>query len=525
MAVRNHRVAELALFVGLTVLHTWPLASDPAHLSRLDNNDTAFNTWVIAWVEHELPRDPIHLFEAPIFYPEHDTLAYSEHMVVPATIGLPFAWAGASPVLVYNLLVLLAFVLSGVFMSRLLLVWTGSVAAGFVAGALFAFNAHVMTRFAHLQALHVEFIPVVLYALDRVLADGRARSVALLIIAFVLQSLCSNYTMVMLSVALVAAVLVRPEPWRKARDAWPRLVLAGTISAVLLLPFLLPYYRLHATEGLNRSIEEVRLYSATWADYLVTAGRVHYALWSHRFTADRTALFPGIAGVVLALVALASGEAWRDRRARMMIPIGIAGVLLSLGANLPGYAWLQEHVTLLQGIRAAARWGYLALVALAVLAGFGVAVLQRRLGTRWWWPALVTALVGAVTIEAMRTPLALVRFDGIAPVFSRMRSNDVQAIVMYPLYQGEAFFLHGQYLLDQTRHWKPIVNGYSSFATDSYAQRAARLNRFPAPEVIAELRSIGVTHVMLHYRAPDLRAHPDLQFVLEQDGWTVYRVK
>jgi hypothetical protein len=31
--------------------------------------------------------------------------------------------------------------------------------------------------------------------------------------------------------------------------------------------------------------------------------------------------------------------------------------------------------------------------------------------------------------------------------------------------------------------------------------------------------------VMLHYRAPELRAHPDLQFVVEQDGWSVYRVK
>jgi hypothetical protein len=525
VAVRNRGLAEVALFVGLTLLHTWPLASDPAHLSRLDNSDTAFNTWVVAWDQHQLTRDPLHLFEAPIFYPEHDTLAYSEHLIVPAIIGLPFAWAGASPVLLYNLLVMLAFVLSGLFMCRLVTIWTGSIAAGVIAGALFAFNAHVLTRFAHLQALHVEFIPIVLYALDRLLTDPRLRYAALLAVGFVLQSLCSNHTMVMLGGALAVAVLVRPETWHRPRRVWSHLALAGAAGALALTPILLPYYRVHATQGLNRSIEEVRLYSATWADYFATAGRVHYSLWAHRLAADRTALFPGFTAVLLSLVAIATGEAWRNRRARLLLPFAVAGVLLSFGANLPGYAWLQDHIGLLQGIRAAARWGYLLLVAVAVLAGFGVAVLQRHFGSRSWWAALVVALVGAVTIEALRAPLALVRFEGVPSVFGRMRAHEVRAIVMYPLYQGEVFYLNARYLLDQTRHWKPLVNGYSGFAPESYVQRAARLNRFPAPEAIAELRALGVSHAMLHYRAPELRSHPDLELVLEQEGWSVYRIR
>ena len=48
---------------------------------------------------------PLHLFEANIFYPAHDALAFSEPLIVPALIGAPLAWAGASPVLVYNLVV------------------------------------------------------------------------------------------------------------------------------------------------------------------------------------------------------------------------------------------------------------------------------------------------------------------------------------------------------------------------------------------------------------------------------------
>jgi len=504
-------------------------------LSRLDNNDTAFNMWVIAWVQHALPRDPLHLFEAPVFYPKHDTLAYSEHIIVPAIMGLPLNWAGASPVLVYNLLVMAGFVLSGMAMSRLMTHWTGSFAAGAVAGALFSFNAHVLTRIPHLQALHVEFIPLVLYAFDRVLAEPRWRHAMLLAAAFVLQALCSNYMMVMLAVALAASLMVRRETWLAARRVWPQLALAGAVAILALLPFLVPYYRLHETQGLTRTIDDVRRYSAWWQDYLSTVGRVHYDLWSHRFAANRMALFPGFMAVILSLVAIASGLAWRDARARMMLPVALVGVVLSFGANLSLYGWLQEHIAVFQGMRAAARWGYLALVAASVLGGYGVAVLQRKWGNRKWWPALVTALVGIVTIEAMRTPLSLVPFNGIPPVHRRMARDDVRAIVLYPIYPGGAFHANAPYMLYQTRHWKPIVNGYSSFAPQSYFERVHRLNYFPAPEVIAELRQIGVSHVMLEHATleqavgrqafVELRSHPDLEFVVDQDGWAVYRIR
>jgi hypothetical protein len=535
VALRNRRLAELGLFVGLTLLHTWPLASDPARLSRLDNDDTAFNTWVIAWVQHALPRDPLRLFDAPVFHPEHDTLAYSEHMLVPAVIGLPFHWAGASPVLVYNLLVMLGLLLSGIAMSRLMTKWTGSFAAGTVSGALFAFNAHVLTRIPHLQALHVEFVPLVLYAMDRLLIEPRRRNALLLAGAFVLQALCSNYMMVMLAVALAAALMVRSEPWSDARRVWPHLVLAGALVVVTLLPFLLPYSRLRDAQGLTRTIEDVRLYSAWWQDYLSTVGRLHYDWWSHKFSTDRTALFPGFTAVLLALVAIGAGVAWRDRRARMMLPVAIVGVVLSLGTNLALYGWLQEHIAVFQGIRAAARWGYLALLAVAVLAGFGVASLQKRWGHRTWWPALVAGLLGAVTVEAMRTPLLLVPFNGIPAVHGRMAREDVRAIVLYPFYPGDGFHSNARYMLYQTRHWKPIVNGYSSFAPQSFFERADRFNRFPAPEVIAEMREIGVSHVMLEHRTlepavarqafVEWHSHPDLAFELDQDGWAVYRIR
>ena len=86
-------------------------------------------------------------------------------MTVQGLMGAPVFWLGGSPLLAYNLLVMAGLALSAWAMWLLLKRWTGSSAAGAVAGSLLAFNAHTLTRLPHLQALHLEFMPVVLLAL------------------------------------------------------------------------------------------------------------------------------------------------------------------------------------------------------------------------------------------------------------------------------------------------------------------------------------------------------------------------
>jgi hypothetical protein len=536
MALRDRRLAQLAMFVALATLHTWPLATDPAHLTRLDNDDTAFNTWVVAWVAHQVARDPLHLFEAPIFHPAHDALAFSEHLFVPSMMGAPLIWGGSSPVLVYNILVWLGLALSGFAMCVVIHRWTGSSVAGIVAGCLYAFNAHLLTRYPHLQALHIQFFPIALFAFDRVLRGGGLRDAALFGAMFVLQSLCSNYTMVLMTGALLVALVVRAEPWSAdARRIWGLLAITGAVAALLLLPFVLPYYRAQTEQGMLRSIDEVRHYSASWIDYLATAGRLHVDLWSHRYLRDHTALFPGLTALALGLLALGTGIAWRDRRARMALAFGAMGFALSFGANLPGYAFLHEHIALLQGVRAVARWGFLLLIALAILAGFAVAWLESSWRGRPWWPAVALALIGLVTLEALRAPLSFVRHDGIPRVHSRLAHDSVTGIVVFPLYGGNQFNQNARYMLDQTRHWRPMINAYSSWAPAAFLKRAALLQSFPGDAALADLRSIGVSHAVLHRPTLEegfgaaaidaLRKHPALEFEFEEEGVIVYRIK
>src|SRR5215510_6608789 len=210
-------IASFGFFVLLAIVHTWPLATAPGRLSRNDTADTVHHEWILAWDAHQLANDPRHLFDANIFYPEPDTLAYSDHLIVQAVIGAPLFWLGASPVLAYNLLLITGLVLTGWTTSLVITQWSGHRAAGLLSGSLMASNAMTLTRFAEIQDQHFQFFPLALWSLDLLLSTPRVRYALQLAGWFVLQALTCGYLLAFTSLSLVAAVAVRPNDWRGAR--------------------------------------------------------------------------------------------------------------------------------------------------------------------------------------------------------------------------------------------------------------------------------------------------------------------
>lgn len=496
--VRHPRWATLGLFILLAVAETWPLASDPAHLARHDNRDTMLNEWIIAWVAHQAPRNPVHLFDGNIFYPERHSLAYSEPMLPQAAMAFPWFMAGASPVLASAVLLIAGLALSGWAMCLVIRSWTGSWSAGIVSGAVFAFNAHLLSRIPHLQAQHVEFLPAALFALDGLLSKPSSRRAASLALWSVLQAMTSVYLLAATFFALAAGILSRPREWTgdRFRPFVRSLGIATALAAVVLVPFLLPYYHANRELGLTRSLSDAAMYSATWMDYLSTPSRLMFPLWSHRFFTG-TALFPGLVGLVLAAVAVMHGEVRKDRRARMCLAIGIAGVLLSLGPSLPGYAVLYTIFPVLRAIRATARFGYLATVSVAALAGFGVAALRRTTPARLW-PALTILLLSATSLETFVAPLGLTRFDGIPPIYSHVPRDARSRVVEIPFFGSTSSQFHASYMLNSTANWAPLLNGYSGFQPPSFYRHAQVLQAFPDHASMALLHDLGITHVFVH---------------------------
>lgn len=515
--------AVLALFVVLAIAHTWPLASRLDYWSRHDNADTILNEWVLAWIAHILPQHPFQLFNANIFYPEPRTLAFSEHMIVQGLLGLPLFAAGISPLVVYNLVLLAGFVLTAFSMYVLILRWTEDHAAGILAGCLAAFNAHTFTRLPHLQALHVEFLPVVLLLLDRLMTKPRVWTGVLLGIAFALQGLTSYYWLVFTAFGVAAAAIVRREAWRgaNARVLVVPAIAAVVTAAAMLLPFLWPYFRVSATLGVVRSLDDVALYSGGWRDYLSTPGRLHFLAWSHIVwgPGGKTPLFPGLVSLGFAAVALAGVR--RDARVLMLAAVVLVSLLLSLGTNLPGYGALYAAIPLLRGIRAPVRAGHLVLIALAALAGLGLARVRRGRSARLAG-VLAAGAVFLATAEAWVAPIGFKPGKHPASVAAVLKNEPRAVVACFPMPPPNAPFTNAQYMLDSMLHWKPMLNGYSGFVPASYVRHWELLKDFPAPGALAYLKHTGVTHVITYGDAPSSDA---LQRIAGDGDVTVFRLR
>jgi hypothetical protein len=532
--LRDRPRPALALaFVLLAIVHTWPLAAAPATNSRLDSADASLNTWAIAWVAHTLPTHPAALPDANIFYPAQRTFAYSEPLLVQGVLAMPVLALGGSPVLAFNLVLLAGFALTAWATSLLVLRATGSVAAALVAGSLAAFNAHTLTRLPHLQAQHLEFLPVALLALDRLMAMPRVADAALLGVAVALQALASIYALVFTAWALAWAAIARGWPQRRRWHTLALGMLAVGVTAVLLAPVLYPYYRLSHDLGLRRSVAESRLFSSTWTDYLFTGARIHFDLWSQQFSSSADANFPGLLATALAAVALWTGLR-RDRWVRMAASMLAGCVILSVAPRLPGFVWAHDHLPLVDAIRGYSRAGQFALVAVAILAGLGVATLKARWGSRRGWMAAAAGLVVLVNAEALRAPFDYVPFEGIPRIYDSLAAAPSGAVLELPIYGPGAIWQNAPYLVNSTRHWRPLVNGYSGFVPPGYMDIYRGLRRFPDEWSIAWLRDHGVNQVVVHVPefealkgAPQLRKIeecPDVALAFGSDEIRVYRV-
>jgi hypothetical protein len=301
---------------------------------------------------------------------------------------------------------------------------------------------------------------------------------------------------------------------------------------VVLAPVYLPYRRAAIDQHMLRSLDVVKDYSATPRGYLAAAGRVHISTWSGRFFKDPVdSFFPGFTLIGLALVAIAAAARQRGParwRTTALVAIAAIGVVLSLGTATPLYGWLYHAFPPMQGLRAAARFGNLFLLGMAVLAGFGAARVRR--------PAVAAVLLVLVNVEALRAPFTYQPFNGIPSVYSLLRDEPGRVVVAeQPFYPRGAVFLNGPYVLNSTAHWKPLMNGYSGYTPETYQKYAQAFWYFPQAWAIQAMKDAGVTHVVVHPAAfrrdhqevvPILDARSDFELLgIGADDIRLYRLK
>jgi hypothetical protein len=503
---------------------TWPFALRLRDATVV-GFDPLLQVWLSEWVHHAVVTNPLGLYDANIFYPFPQTLAYTDANLPGALLAaLPRALTG-DPILTNSLLVLASFVLAGTGVYAVVAYLTGNRGAAIVAGLAYAFLPYRMVHLWHLNWLEGAWLPWLLLALLRLIdRTSLARGAVLGLLSAVLV-LTSFYFSV--QILLVCGVILAGKAFAARRlpapDLTRALALAVAVAAAISIPLYVPYLQVREEQRLERSIVDAEQYKALPESYLqlapwdaptpvqrligVRAGsnesltevgqEPHADGDQHREMVIEDALYPG---AIVAGLAMIGVFGWRGRRwlTIALAVIGISAVVLSLGPTLGPrhgagvplpYGWLFDHVPFFRAMRVPARLGGLANLAAVLLAGLGIAAAWLRLRasdrfgrlTRpaWAGPVLTIVLAGLVLSElwAGAVPLEAVDRGEEASAAARWLAAQPPGPVME--FPAESVFAdpaaasvrrhYGESMFWSTLHWKPLVNGNSGFIPRAYS--------------------------------------------------------
>lgn len=297
---------NFAGFVGLTAVMTWPWVTRLRDACA-DQGDPSLISWILWWDYHQTFTAPHHLFDANIFYPLHQTLAFSENDYGISLLFFPLFALGLQPLTVNSVATFLGFAFCGYGAFRLTRTLTASNWAAWIAGLVFAFIPY---RFHLLSQLHYVFsgwIPLSLEALVLFARERSRKRAAWLAIAFTMNGLsCLSWFILSLApLALSLVFLSVRYGMLSDRKFWTRGLVAAGASLLVLLPFMLPYYQVSKAHNFTWEWDVIARNSPSVMRWLVAEYR--NKLWKgfgDNVMGNGPRLFTGLLPPLLAVAAL-----------------------------------------------------------------------------------------------------------------------------------------------------------------------------------------------------------------------------
>jgi hypothetical protein len=519
------RWALLLLFFScLAVAIIWPAPRLAYVVLPSRTNRTAavpmLNAWTIWWNADRLQRGLHNYWDAPIFYPERGTFAFSDPQ--PATwIVAPIVWSTGSPVPAYQMYFVISLVLNGVFATRLLLTlrisWWPAVGGGI---------AMLLHPLVHCRNDVLQLMPLwgVLWSIDafwKLRCQPSWRRGLVLGLAFASVFLTSVHH------GLFWTWLLVPTAWiampRQRRQWMASLGIALLAASAVLTPLLLPMHRIIHSHDFSREAPTVQALSATLADWAHVPPRSLVQL-PLEGPPPICPLSPGWLRVVA--VVLGTPLLLLRRRSRrftlLLLAVAAWAFLLSFGQHLQLGSWhpwaaLQQYVPGFAQVRSAYRFAYFTQMALLLLVplSLGHAVCWCRLKTRRPWTRRaarsVLALAGLLLAfevlpgNNLLLPVPDTRREPAWTTYLKNHQDAEPGIACLPVARGvaaEDYVPTARWMLYGTIHQRPMVNGYSGFFPATWSRITTALSRAPFDqETLKMLVNAQVRYLVIDTRS------------------------
>lgn len=489
--------------------------------------DPVFYAWNLAHNVESASHGFKDLLDTNIFYPEGNTLAFSDTLFAQTLFTAPIIALTKNPVLAENLYVLATFPFAAIAMFLLTYYLTDSTPASAVAGLLYAFSYPRLSQIGHITAISSQWLPLFFLYLIKYIREGKLKNLLLMFTWYTLSIASSIYFGVyILPLALISVIAECMRQTKIALVRRMKTALIWMLPAVVMLGILLfPYIRLKAENpNIKRHVTDTLDYSAQLTDYVSVLPTSWLGDIGFPVTTNEHPLYPTITVLILAGLSLWLAAKNSRKSIISFLCIAIAAFLLSFGPywnktaiRMP-YYYLYKIYPLLESVRVPARFSIFVILGLSVAAGYTLAALFRD--TRYRYIGIIILLTFLSEVWQVGTPSVAVPLqNNLPPVYSFIAAipgNPV--IVELPIrIESDGLTMEDQlmreyshvteidtYALEAYRtyfsvfHGKRMINGYSGFYPNVYHDHVRSLRTFPSEESLTILEKEHVRYILIH---------------------------
>lgn len=384
---RNNLLVLLPFIILLWGLYTVPLRSTGPRFTHIpgDMGDARFNNFVLEHGYRYVRGQEPAFWNAPVFYPELNTIAFSDSHIGNLPVYSAFRFIGLDRESAFQAWIVVCFLLNFLLcfyvLRKLGFGWIASSGGAYV----FTFGLPVIAQLSHLQLMPRFFVPLVFFRLWSYLEKPDSRHLLYAGIFLAIQFYISIYTGWFLvlsgSVFYIAGRIVTGRaaeiPAGRGALRWAG---ACALAAVLLIPLILPYVGVAGEKG-ARSWWEIWILMPRSSSLLFPAGGT--LLWrglesgKSFYHATEHRIFPGAvsyAGLAAAiLVFLFKKKKSRGDRLAFIAALSVVFVIVAVSRMSVRGVNIYRALTLLPGVgalRAVTRIMLVLLFPFAILVSF-----------------------------------------------------------------------------------------------------------------------------------------------------------
>lgn len=521
----------IAFFLFFSILMTWPLvikASD--HLWTRGDTDLA--VFILDHTSQKLlSLDLGNYFNAPFFYPLKNTIAFSEHLFIQTLLGLPVYAFTHNPILTFNFVIFLTFLMSGIFMYMLVYYLTGSMTGALIAGFIYAFLPYRING-PRLGILTWQFFPLVILYFEKFLKSNSVKDLIIFLFASAFQALSMWYYLIIFAVFfffyfLSRTIQLRGSYFKKLNWKILLIIFLFVVGFSGILFWLAkPYFEIKKDYEVVNSLEGVYIDSLSAASFLnpgpnnfvygsyfedfiqSNSGKVAREMRKYKIigkgvkTKRVKVLFPGFIAIFLTGVGFVSFLNKKKKRAIIIAVLfsAIGCLIFSLGPYffwrdrmiLLPYYWLRK-VPGVAALRSSFRFIVILYLALPIFAGLGIKKIKKR---DKFGKIIVLIFLFLLALEYFVIPSyeKIVLHEHL--VYQKLASEENKFTVLeLPIDLRKNY----SYFIPATVHNKNLVNGYSGFTPDDYKNITSLIsNEFPSDNTLNLVKEMGVKYVIIH---------------------------